>query len=579
MTLRGRSRAAALAVLLAAAAALTGCVEMPVEGPVVQRPEQADTAETPGVYFDPLPPQPGQSEAETVAGFLEAMKASPIRTTVARQFLSQDARDAWAPEQEILTYAELGDPTGTGVLGVTLSEVNSYDERGAWDGARPSRTLGFRLVKEGEEWRIDEAPDALVVPDSWFNDWYRRVSSYRFDPTGEILVPEPVHVPEGDQFASALVRGLLPASQEADEVTRTYFPRGLNLLSVPIDAAGVADVSLSGGSGDLDELTQQRMLVQLIWTLRQEPRIRAVRLSVDGEEIGRRGGLTQVNLDVGGAFDPNGAYATGDLFGLKGGKLVRGPLSALAETPGPLGVEDLGVRAMAVSVEGTRVAATSGDGTALIAAPVMDEGRAEEVLSGAQDLSTPAWDHTGRVWLADRRRDGARVLAVQGEKVREVAVPGITGSQVKHLLVSRDGTRLVATVQGRTGDRVLAARLRYAANGKLKEVTPAVELNAGGAATRRVVDLAWRSPTTVVLAVRVGEDLSELRTLSVDGSPSPVDMTGASQLGGRVTGLVSSPMDGAEVYALVGGAITDVRVPQRSLAALPEGLTSLRYAG
>jgi len=575
--MRRTSRTLALLVVLAAA--LTGCVEMPVSGPVVQRPEQADHTETPGVYFDPLPPQPGQSEAEIVAGFLEAMKASPIRTTVARQFLSEDARDVWAPEEEILTYAELGDPLGTGVLGVTLSEVNSYDERGAWSGSRPAQTMNFRLVREDDEWRIDEAPDALVVPDSWFNDWYRRVSSYRFDPTGEILVPEPVHVPEGDQFASALVRGLLPAPEESEEVTRTYFPRGLNLLSVPIDSAGVADVSLSGSAGDLDELTQQRMLVQLIWTLRQEPRIRAVRLSVDGEEIGRRGGVTQVNLDVGGAFDPNGAYATGDLFGLKGGKLVRGPLSALTETPGPLGVADLGVRSMAVSVEGTRVAAVSGGGGSLLSAPVMDEGRAEEVLSGAEDLGTPAWDHAGRVWVVDRRRDGARVLSVHDGRVREVVVPRISGARVEHLLVSRDGTRLVATVAGRTGDRVLAARLRYAANGRLREVLPAVELNAGEATGRRVVDLAWRTPTTVLLAVRVGPDLSELRTLSVDGSPAPVDLSGASQLGGRVRGLVSSPMEGAEVYALVGGAITDVRVPQRTLAALPEGLTSLRYAG
>ena len=48
-------------------------------------------------------------------------------------------------------------------------------------------------------------PDALIVPETWFDDWYERASLYYFDPTTEIMVPEPVFVPRGDQFASSLV--------------------------------------------------------------------------------------------------------------------------------------------------------------------------------------------------------------------------------------------------------------------------------------------------------------------------------------------------------------------------------------
>ena len=191
----------------------------------------------PGISFDPRPPRAGEPAADIVAGFLEAMKATPIRTTVARQFLSREAAEAWVPEQQIITYAELGDAGGESAVRIPMTDVNLYDARGlvaAHGRRRASSRLG--LVEEDGEWRIDEVPDALIVPDSWFDDWYQQVSLYFFDPTSEVLVPEPVFVPRGEQFASSLVRGLLTQpSDESQEVSRTFFPAGTQQgLSVPI---------------------------------------------------------------------------------------------------------------------------------------------------------------------------------------------------------------------------------------------------------------------------------------------------------------------------------------------------------
>lgn len=193
--------------LLAVLALLTGCVQMPSEGPVVE-PRVSDTIDdVPGISFDPRPPQAGDSPADIVAGFLEAMKATPIRTTVAGQFLSEEAADAWVPEQQIITYAELGTAVGETSVRVPLSEVNRYDARGAWERTQAESALELGLALEEGEWRIDELPNALVVPESWFDDAYQRVSLYFFDPTAQVLVPEPVFVPSGEQFASSLVRG------------------------------------------------------------------------------------------------------------------------------------------------------------------------------------------------------------------------------------------------------------------------------------------------------------------------------------------------------------------------------------
>jgi hypothetical protein len=232
-------------VAVATCALLAGCVRMPTEGPVVEPQVRADSEEPPGISFDPRPPRPDETPADVVAGFLEAMKATPISLTVARQFLTRTAADDWSPEQQIVTYAELGSPTGVSTVQIPMTDVNLYDDRGAWQRTRETRDLDLQLVQEDGEWRIDEVPDALVVPDSWFADWYQRVSLFYFDPTSEVLVPEPVYVPRGEQFASSLVRGLLAQpTGESAEVARTWFPPDTTTRPVPVTSAGIAEVSL-----------------------------------------------------------------------------------------------------------------------------------------------------------------------------------------------------------------------------------------------------------------------------------------------------------------------------------------------
>ena len=66
--------------------------------------------------------------------------------------------------------------------------------------------------------------DALVVRASWFNDRFRQASLYYFDPTAQVLVPEPVFVPVGGTFASDLVSALLagPPEQLATSSARSF---------------------------------------------------------------------------------------------------------------------------------------------------------------------------------------------------------------------------------------------------------------------------------------------------------------------------------------------------------------------
>lgn len=574
-------RPASLVGVLAVVLGLSACVRMPTDGPVTEVQTSTVTAPRAPFDFDPKPPQPGESASGIVTHFLEAMKARPITTSVARQFLSEEAQREWRPDDAVVTYGEIGDPVGGDLtVQVPMSTINEYDDRGAWQRSRDGVTLQLGLTSEDGEWRISEVPDALVVPESWFEDSYRRASLYFFDPTTQILVPEPVHIPDGDQVASSLVPGLLPSAGTDPRIERTYFPEGFtSAFSVPITSAGIAQVSLDGDPEAVDETTSQLMLTQLIWTLRQEPRIRAVQLTIGDRELGLPGGATQVDLDVGSAFDPTGAQSTGDVFALVDGRVVRGTPSSLLATPGPMGVDRLGVRSIGVNLDGTRVAGVAGDGSGVLVAPVDEEGSAVQVVSGARNLLAPAWDFADRMWLVDRAGGRARVLVVNGDRARTVTVPGVSGRDVEQFLVSRDGSRLVAVVADEDGDRVVAGRILHDDSGRVLGATRARTLAYEPDASGQVRDIAWRTPTAVSVLSDITDDLSQVRTVSVDGAPGEIVGSGSGRVRGAFRSLVGSPVEGAEVYAVAGDEIIDLTAPTRPLGALPSELTSLTYVG
>ena len=141
-----------LAVLLAALA--TGCVRLPDDGPVEVSAEQQDSVLDDGFPYVPPPPQPGESATEIVRHFLDAMTANPIQTSVAKQFLSTSARDAWNPERRMVTYSDVTTPTGNTDVDVTLIDANTLDSRGVWGGPLPARPVDGDVPDDRRERRV-----------------------------------------------------------------------------------------------------------------------------------------------------------------------------------------------------------------------------------------------------------------------------------------------------------------------------------------------------------------------------------------------------------------------------------------
>ncbi len=567
---------------------LTGCVRMPTSGPVVQSQGGTSDDVATETDYDPKPPQSGESANEIVVDFLEAMKATPINTSVAQEYLTQAAQKTWDPGLSTITYDDIGEPTGELNLSVPITGVNEYDARGSWvrqvgngaaDGV-PDDSLDFRLTIEDEEWRISDLPDALVVPTSWFNDRFRRVSLYFFDPTAQILVPEPVFAPVGDQFATSLLNGLLAGPGPGrSRVTSTFIPEAMRPgLSVPIKD-GVAEVTLPGELGDASELVTEQMLAQLVWTLRQEPRIEALRLYQGAEPLTLPGGESTVSIDSAGRYDPNGAQTSNQLFALRDGLLVTGGVDELQPTGGRFGTERLGLRDVSVDLTGAIATGISGQGTSVLTAPVdASDATATEIDSDAIDLLRPAWDVGNRLWLVDRANGSARVSILVDGVPRELTVPGVTGKRVQDFLVSRDGTRFVALVRGRV-DKVVVARVLHDAQGRVLRAGESRRLDLGEDQSRRIRDIAWRSLTSLAILNPVTGDLSQVRTVSVDGAPGDAEPPGWSRMRGGAQRLVSSSVDGDGVYVLSDEEYSDLTDTNRTIDLLDPGVTAMGYAG
>lgn len=572
-----------LLIALLVALTMTACVQLPDDGPIVVGTESGQSDLESGIPYAPRGPQRGESSTEIVRHFLDAMTANPIRTSVARQFLTSSTAESWNPEQRTIIYDSVSRPDGVGVVELSLNGASWLDARGSWRGALPPKQaeLSFPMEIEGGEWRISEVPDAMIVSEDWFDDRFRQVSLYFYDPTAKILVPELVFLPRGNQLATSLIRGLLQGPpNERPGTTPSFFPRGATLddLSVPVSADGLADVSLSGDIGSMSPDSLELMTAQIAWTLRQDPTVKSVRVSIGDAPVPLAAGGTDFSVDVGAPYDPAGAFAVRDPFGLREGRLASFVDGEERFVTGPFGVRSRGLRDFSVDLPAESVAGVTENGRALLLGPVEeDPDRPIRTVATGTDLLHPAWDAAGRLWILDRAGGSAEVSVLVEGREQEVEVPGVTGQDVVDFLVSRDGSRLVAVVAGSATHRVVVSRIGWNRDRPVLSTAQVIERGDGRQLTVR--DIAWASPTEVLLVLPLERQLSEVRTVSVDGSPViRTEGALAETLRVDVQRLVSSPVPGRPVWAVApDGALLQL-APDQS-AEEPKGLSLLRYVG
>ncbi len=547
--MNGRARTL-LIVLLVTTSALAGCTTLPESGTIHRQAADRPSRPQDAPYFNPPGPAKDGSPSAIVSGFLVAMQANPLSTSVARKFLSERARGTWKPNRGTIVYdAFTVRPTRTGAT-VRLADTRRLDARGGWRGGSPGRaeSLEIDLVSEGGQWRIDNPINALVVPTSFFDRAFARFNLYFFDQTGSALLPDPVFIPRGEQTATNLVRGLLAGpGRRLDEISRSALPTRTALdLSVVVTESGVAEVPLSRELLQAPPSELSRAVDQLAWTLRQVPGIQRVRITVAGAPVPLAGGRIDAPVTSGSEFDAGGT-SDAELWGLRGGRVVDLSSTAAASATtvdGAFGKTGYSMRSFAVSESPRRIAAVSGNGTTVFVSPAeggTDSTSVSRPVTGATDVLRPSYDMFGDLWLIDRTAKGARVLLVSGEEVRPVQIPGVTGTEVAAFSMARDGSRLAVAYAGNPAPAVRVIDILRTDEGTVSGAGRSQVFAPGVADTARLVDIGWRDPATLAVLSRATAETSEVGFISSDGSPTLPTLVDPSIFRGAAQAMVVAP--------------------------------------
>lgn len=540
-------RIRAVLTALLTVVALAGCSTLPESGSVhraaADRPDRPQDAP----YFNPPGPAQDGSPEAIVSGFLVAMQANPLSTSVAREFLSQRARSTWKPDRGTVVYEAFTVRTTSTGAQVRLADIRRLDARGGWLGGPRGRSeiLDVELVSENGQWRVEDPVDALVVPMSFFDRSFARFNLYFFDQTGRVLLPDPVFIPRGEQTATNLVRGLLagPGEDTIGEVSRSALPSGTDLdLSVVVTESGTAEVPLSREALRASPRDLSRAVDQLAWTLRQVPGIERVRITVGGAPVPLPGGRTDAPISSGAELDAGG-IADARLWAVREGRVVDLSAASASPIPGTLGRPGYSVRSLAVSEAPRRVAAVSGSGTSVFVVPA-DGGTSSVVsrpVTGGADLLRPSYDMFGDLWLLDRTSRGARVRVVRGNDVRTLRVPGVTGADVAAFSMARDGSRLAVAYSGTPAAPVRVTHIVRTDEGIVSGAGRARALSPQNGDGDRIVDIGWRDPATLAVLSRPTAETSQVRFISADGSPTPTTLVEPSVFRGAAQAMVVAP--------------------------------------
>jgi hypothetical protein len=543
-------RRAHLVLLAVLALVSCGCSTLPVTGDVHTDPAGSEKSAGQASYF--APPGPGRDDTpeQIVRGFLLAMQANPPSTAVARSFLSSRAKVTWRPGQGTIVYDAPTVETVDGQVTARLRGAHRLSPHGVWLDGTTSSTVTFplTLVREGGQWRIDDPPNVLAVPASYFSSLFVPFNLYWFDRTGSVLVPTKVYVPRGEETATNLVRGLLagPPPAQADVAVSAFPPRVDLDLAVVVNDAGIAEVPLDAAVLRLAPADLNRLVVELAWTLRQVPGIDRMRITVDGTPMALAEGRTDVSVEEGASYDPL-ASAQRDLLVIAGGRVVRDDGDRGVPIGGPFGETGYSLRSLAWDPREQVIAAVAANGRRVYVGP--DRGarspkRVQTVLEDGTDVLRPAYDRFGGLWLVDNTRSGARVHVLRHGRDRLVDVPGVSGRRISAFTVTRDGTALVAVLADGTNPTVEVSALVRRPNGGVDHAAEARTLEVTGADLGAARDVTQNSATSVALLTRPPTGSDQIVFVELDGSPGPVRPQGAGApetVPGALTGVVTSP--------------------------------------
>lgn len=499
----GKRLAAVLALSLAAL--LSGCAGIPQSGaPQIGKVVPADG--DPEVEFLAVGPEKDATQEQIVRGFIDAASSPRDDYATAREYLSPSIRSEWNPDASVLVdlaNQRVFAPVDELNMLVTLEPVASVDEAGEFTEFTDPETTSsvYSLVQIDGQWRINSAPDGVVLDEQKFSEVFNPYSLSFFDPTWTHLVPDlrwfPSRASTGTQIVAALLAG---PSEWLNGAVSSAFPEGIKLTSNAVPVVNdVAQVDFTSEAFDADEVTLQRMQAQLSASLSGVSSITSVSIAVDGN-VQNIPALTLAGTRV----DPRALALTEDGFGFLGGGTVE-RIPGLSPQ-----IEALGATAAVVNQNYSLAAVLAADGVYAVRQS-QETGLRVDARPG---LIAPSLDRFGFLWTVPENDPGA-LLAVRADGSQSsIASSWPDASSIQSIQVSRDGTRVLALVHTVGLPRLLVAGITRAADG-----TPVSLGEPLGFAVGAGVGLSatWVDDVTVASLVGASDGRGEVVTQVIGG--------------------------------------------------------------
>ncbi|WP_344032081.1 LpqB family beta-propeller domain-containing protein [Streptomyces luteireticuli] len=572
-----RRRRPGVALLAAAVCGglLAGCASMPDSGEVesVDSAQRADADAQVRVYG--VPPRKNEQPLELVKGFLEATTSDDPDYATARMYLAKKAERQWRPTASTTVLAEpipqVQVETGGGErdteLTVTLTgkQVAQVDAKHAYRPDARAYRQRIHLTREGGEWRIDALPAGLVVGLSDFQRIYRSVNKFYFtEPApgvggkarpAPVLVADPVYLRKRIDTVTSAVRALLDGPTTwLEPVTASAFPAGTQLEDerLSLDDSNSLKVRLSKQAEGAGQDQCLRMAAQLFYTAQESARVDRVTLQSGGETLCslNRGEARGYGPDQ-TAGRPDRQYFLDEQHRLAG--LADGE-DEPRRVPGPFGADGgPQLRSVAVDRAERRAAGVSLNGQTLHVVDLetgASVGEARLTARGGPKggLTTPSWDGSGNLWVADQDPDRPRLLRLRGGTgtPEEVPVDGPKGQRITGVRVAADGVRIALLVAD--GDRSVLRLGRVERQGSGGRTGLSVrELRSVAPKLADVDAVSWAGGSRLLVAGSEQGGLQQVEFIDTDGSLSNTSaLPGITGVGG-----VAAPEGAGKAQALL----------------------------
>lgn len=511
--MRKRRSARALAVFVAAAVLLTGCMGIPRDGGV-RDGQAAPPDDNPAPVFLPSKPRKDATPDAILRGFIDAASSPESNYAIAREFLTPDFSSTWEPDAGVIVDDFSGRST-TVVDEVTMqfsvtpvAEVDASGQYHDVDSSSPV-PLRYQFAQVGGQWRISAAPNGTVIDRNTFGEVFSAQALYFFDPSFRYLVPDLRWFPRGASAPTKIVKGVLagPSPWLAGTVV-TAFPEGTKLTADAVRVvARDAKVDLNSEALNADRVTLQRMKAQLARSL--PPGLTAtITIDQNSQDIPDMGSNTPTanpRVDARGLILRDGKFG---FLAASGSALT--PIAGISEP-----VAALNPRAVTLS-PGQAMAAVLTE-TGLYGVRVGAEPR---LLDPRPGLIAPSIDADGYVWSVPSAQPGAlTVHTLSGEAVA-VPTPWQEATSIVSLDVSRDGTRLLALLRSGNDDAQFMVAAIRRENSVPVGLGEPVLLSSG---VGTPLDATWIDELTVASLIRLPGGEEHILAQQIGGVSTPLE--------------------------------------------------------